>query len=182
MHHFRIFLRMPRSSAMKEPCSKLLLFSHSVVSTSLLPYGLQHARLPCPSLFSGVCSNSCLLSPTISSSVIPSSSFLQSFPASIRVFPKIWLFTSGGAKYWSFSFSISASKEYSGLIFLRIDWFDLSVQGTLKSLLEHQQFKDIGSSALSLFYCPALTSACDYWENHSFDLTDLCWQSNVSAF
>ena len=71
-------------------------------------------------------------------------------------------------KYWSFSFSISPTNEYSGLISLRIDWLDLlAVQGTLKSLL--QQFKSINSSVLSLLYGPALTSIHDSWKNHSLD-------------
>ena len=87
----------------------------------------------------GVYSNSCPLSqwchPTTSSSVNPFFSSFQSFPAS-GSFPMSWLFTSG-AKYWSFSFSISHSNEYSGLISFRIEWFDvLAVQGTLKSLLQ----------------------------------------------
>ena len=74
-------------------------FNHSVVSDSLPPHGLQHARPPCPSPIPGVYPNSCPSSrwchPTISSSVIPFSSCLQSFPAS-RSFPKSWLFASGG--------------------------------------------------------------------------------------
>ena len=85
-------------------------------------------------------------------------------------------------KYWSFSFSISACNEYSGLISFRIDWYDLlAVQRTLKSLLQHQ-FESINSLALSLLYGPTLTSIHDYWESHSFDYMDLCWQSDVSAF
>ena len=77
----------------------LLLFSRSVMSNSLWSHGLQHARLPCPSLSPGVCSNSCPLSwwclTTISSSVSPFSSCLQSFPAS-GSFPMSRLFASGG--------------------------------------------------------------------------------------
>ena len=96
----------------------LLLFS-----CSLQPHGLQHARLFCPSPSPGACSSSCLLSqwchPTISSSVIPFSSCLQFFPA-LRSFPISQLFTSGGQS-WNFSFSISPSNEYSGLISFRID-------------------------------------------------------------
>ena len=72
-------------------------------------------------------------------------------------------------KYWSFSFSISPSNEYSGLIPFRMDWIDLlAVQGTLKSLLQHHSPK---SSILqrSLLYDPTLTSIHDYWENRSFD-------------
>ena len=115
-------------------------FSRSVMSNFLQSHGLQHARLPCPSPTPGVCSNSYPLSwwchPTISSSAIPLSSHLQSFPASVSssnesVLPIRWW------KYWNFIFSISPSSEYSGLISLRIDWLDLlAVQGTLKSLLQ----------------------------------------------
>ena len=72
-------------------------------------------------------------------------------------------------KYWNFSFSISPSSEYSGLISFRIDWFDLlAVQGTLESSLT-PQFKSINSSSLSFLYGPTLTSIHDYWKDHSFD-------------
>ena len=92
-----------------------------------------------------VYSNSCPLSqwchPTISSSVIPFSSHFQSFPAS-ESYPVNQFFASGGQSYWSFSFSISPSSEYSGLISFRVDWLDLlAVQGTLKSLLQHHSSK-----------------------------------------
>ena len=71
-------------------------------------------------------------------------------------------------KYWSFSFSISPSNEYSGLISFRIDWLDLlAIWGTLKSLLLHN--KSINSLALSFLCSPTLTSIHDYWKNHSFD-------------
>ena len=113
--------------------------SHSVMSDSLWPHGLQHARLPCPALTPGAYSNSCPLSqwchPTISSSVIPFSSWVQSFPA-LGSFPVRW------PKYWSFIFSINPSNEYSGLIAFKIDGFDLlAVQGILKSLLQHHSSK-----------------------------------------
>ena len=109
---------------------------------SLQSHGLQHTRLPCPSPTPRVCSDSCPLRrwchPAVSFSVIPFSSCLQSFPAS-GSFQMSQLFTSGGHKYWSFSFVISPSNEYSGLISFRTDWLDLlAVQGTLKSLLQHQ--------------------------------------------
>ena len=116
------------------------------MSNSLRSHGLQHTRLPCASPSSRVCSNSCPLSqrchPTISSSVVPFSSCLQSFPAS-GSYPVSQLFTSGGQQtYWSLNFSISSSNEYSGLVSFRIDWFDLpAVQGTLKSLLQHHSSK-----------------------------------------
>ena len=113
-------------------------------SSSLQPHGLQHSRPPCPSPMPGACSNSCSLSqwchPTISSSVVPFSSCLQSFPAS-GSFPMSVLCIRW-PKYWNFSFSISASNEYSGLISFRMDWLDLlAVQGTLKSLLQHHSPK-----------------------------------------
>ena len=104
------------------------------------PHGLQHARLSCPSPTPGTYSNSCPLSwwchPTISSTIIPFSSCLQSLPA-WRSFPM-----SQWPKYWSFSFSISPSNECSGLISFRMDWFYFfAVQGTLKSLLHHHSSK-----------------------------------------
>ena len=72
-------------------------------------------------------------------------------------------------KYWSFSFSISPSTEYSGLISFRIDWFHLlAVQGTLNTNSSTPQFKSINCSLLSFLYSPALTSIHDYWKNHSF--------------
>ena len=87
--------------------------------------------------------------PTISSSVIPFSSCLQSFPAS-GSFPNESVLHIRQPKYWSFSFSISPSNEYSGLIALRIECFDLlAVQGTLKSLLQHD------SSKASILWCSA---------------------------
>ena len=99
------------------------------------------------------------------------------------IFPSIRPFSSESRlwmrcpKYWSFSFSISPSNEYSGLISFRNDWLDLlAVQGTLKSLLQHH------SSKASILYGPMLTSMHDYWKNHSLDQMDLCQQSNVSAF
>ena len=105
-------------------------------------------------------------------------------------FPTIRVFSSESAlqirwpKYCSFSLCISPSNGYSGLISVRIDWFDLlAVQGTLKSGAGAPQFEGINFSMWSLFYCPGLTTIHDYWKkNHSFDSTDLCRQSNVSAF
>ena len=129
----------------------LLLFSCSVMSDSLWPHESQHARPPCPSSFPRVHSNSRPLSqwchPTISSSVVPFFSCLQSFPE-LGSFPNESVLCIRWPKYWSFSFSISHSSEYSGLISFRIDWFDLfAVQGTLKSLLQHHGLK------ASLFRC-----------------------------
>ena len=120
-------------------------FSCSVVSDSLQPHGLQHTSPPCPSPTPRVCSNSCPLSqwchPTTSSSVIPFSSCLQSFPAS-GSFPMSQILRIRWPKCWSFSFSISPSNEFSGLISFRMDWLDLlAVPGTLKSLHQHHSLK-----------------------------------------
>ena len=146
-------------------------FNCSVVSDSLWPPGLQHTRLPCPS-------------PTpeftqthvhwVGDAIQPSHSLLSPSPPAFNlsqhqglsyesVLPIRW------PKYWSFSFSISPSKEYSGLISFRMDCLDLlAVQGTLKSLIQHQ-FKNINSSVLSFLYSPSLTSRHDYWKNYSLD-------------
>ena len=119
----------------------------SVTKSSLThcdPKGCSTSRLPWPSLSLWVCSNSCPLSqwyhPTISSSVTHFSSCLQ-FSQHQDLFQ--WVGSSHQvSNYWSFSFSISPSNEWSGFISFRIDWFDLfAVQGTLKSLLQHHSSK-----------------------------------------
>ena len=112
-------------------------FSRSVVSDSLRPHESQHARPPCASPTPGVHPDSCASSlwchPAISSLVVPFSSCPQSVPAS--VFSKESTLHMRWPKYWSFSFSISPSNEYPGLISFRMDWLDLlAVQGILKSL------------------------------------------------
>ena len=162
----------------------LVLFSCSVVSNSLKPHGLQHARLPCPSPPCGAYSNTHPLSqwchPTTSSSVIPFSSCLQSFPAS-GSFLMCQLFASGGQH-------IGASASASVFSMNIQDWFPLGQAGWIslqsKGLSESSptpQFKSISSLALSLLYGPTLTSIHDYWKNHIFDYMDLCQQSNVST-
>ena len=119
-------------------------FSRSVMSNSLWPHELQHARPPCPSPTPRVHSSSHPSSqwchPAISSSVVPFSSCPQSPPAS--VFSNESTLLMRWPKYWSFSFSISTSKEHPGLIYFRMDWLDLlAVQGTLNSLLQHHSSK-----------------------------------------
>ena len=118
-------------------------FSRTVVSDSLQPHGLQHARPPCPSLTPRLYSNSC---PLIES-VMPSNHLILCCPLLLlpSTFPSIRVFSNESVlhishqpKYWSFSFSISPSNEYSGLISSKMDWLDLlAVQRTLKSLLQY---------------------------------------------
>ena len=146
-------------------------FSRSVVWDSLRPRESQHARPPCPSPTPRIYSSSCPLSrwcyPTISSSVVPFSSFLQSFPAG--VFSNESALCIRWSKYWSFSFNTSPSNEHPRLISFRMDWlYLLAVQGTLKSLLQHHSSK---ASILqpSAFFIVQLTSIHDHWKNHSLD-------------
>ena len=136
-------------------------FSCSVVSDSLRPHEPQHTRPPCPSPTPRVHANPCPLSrwchPTISSFLIPFSSCPQSFPAS-GAFSNESALRIRWPKYWSFSFSISPSNEYSGLISFGMDWFDLlAVQGDSQASSPTPQFKNISSSALSLLHSPTLT-------------------------
>ena len=154
-----------------------LLFSCSIVSDSLRPHGLQHARLPCPSTCPRVCTNSCPLSwwchPTISPSVDPLSSCLQYFPAS-GSFLTSWLFASGGQ-------SIGASILASVLPMNIQDWFPLRLTGwspcsprDSQESSPTPQFKSINSSGISFLYGPTLTSIQDCWKNHSCQCVDLC--------
>ena len=153
----------------------IVWFIRLVVSNSLQNHGLQLTRLPCPSPTPRAYSNSCPSSgwccPTISSSVIPFSSCLQSFLTfPVRVFSSELVPCIRWPKYWSFRFSISPSSEYSGLISFRIDWFDLlAVQEDSQESSSTPQFKSINSSALSFLYSSALTSIHDYWKSHTFD-------------
>ena len=130
-------------------------FSSSVMSDSLWPHGQQHARLPCPLPTPSVYSNSCSLSwwfhPTISFSVIPFSSHLQSFPG-LGSFLMSQFFASGDQSIGVSASKSSPSNEHSGLISFRMDWLDLlAVQGTLKSLLHHHSSKSsIFGAQLSL--------------------------------
>ena len=160
-------------------------FSNSIVSNSLQPRELQHATLPCLSPRPGACSNSCPLSwwchPTISSSVVPFSSRLQSFPAT-GIFPKCQFFASGGQ-------SIGASASASVFPMNIQDWFPLGLTDLIflqskglsrvfcNTIVQKHQF-----FSFSFLYCPTFTFIHDYWENHSTDYTDFCQPSNVSAF
>ena len=150
------------------------------MSDSLRPHGLQHARLLCPSLTPRACSNSC-----------PSNHLILSCPLLLlpSIFPIIRVFSDESVlrirrpKYWSFSFSISPSNDYSGLISSRMDWSDLlAVQGTLKSLFQHH------SSKPSILWCstffivelshPYMTTE----KTITLTIQTFVGQSNVSAF
>ena len=132
-------------------------FSCSVMFTSLQPHEPQHAMPPCPSPTPKRMSMEL---------VMPSNDLILCLPLHLlpSIFPSIRVFSNDSVlriewpKYWSISFNNSPSNEYPGL------------------------FKSINSSALSFLYSPTLTSIHDHWKNHSPDWTDLCWQSNVSAF
>ena len=152
---------------------------------SLRPHGLQHARPPCPSPTPRVYSNSYPMNrwchPAISSSVTPFSSCPQSLPAS-ESFPMSQLFAWGGQ---STGVSASASvlpvniQDWSPLGW--IGWISLQSKWLLRvfsntTVQKHQFFW------CSAFFTVQLTSIHNHWKNHSLDQTDLCWQSNVSAF
>ena len=95
---------------------------------------------------------------------------------SIRVFSNESVLHIRWPKYWSFSFSISLSNEYSRRISFWMHWLDLpAVQGTFKSLLQHHSSKASILWCSACFFGPTLTSIHDYWKNHSFDQMDLCW-------
>ena len=126
-------------------------FSHWVMSDSLRPHDLQHARPPCPSPTPGVHPNSCALSQWchLAISSCHPLLLLPPIPPSIRVFSNESTLRMRWPKYWSFSFSIIPSKEHPGLI-SGLDWLDLlTVQGILKSLLQHH------SSKASILRCSA---------------------------
>ena len=162
--------------------SSLLLFSH--VRLFVTPWTAAHqAYLSFP-----ISLSLCKLMSI--ESVMPSSHlifghpilFLPSIFLSVRVFSNESALHIWWPKCWSFSFSISPSNEYPGLISFRIDWFDLlAVQGTLKSLPQHHSSKSLIFQC-SAFFTVQFTSVQDYWKNHSFDYTDLYQQSDVSAF
>ena len=161
-------------------CFTPVQFSCSVMSNSLRPHGLQHARLPCPSPTPGVYSNTC-----------PFNHFLLCHPLLLlpSIFPSIRDFSNEPVlcirwpKYWSFRVSISPSNEYSGLISFRMEWLDLlAVQVTLKSLLQHHCSKASVLRCSALFIVQLSRLYMTTGKTIALTRPDLCWQSNVSAF
>ena len=148
------------------------MFSSVQSCPNLQSHGLQHGRLYYPSSTPGAYSNSrlssCWCHPTISSSVVPFSSWLQSFPT-LESFPMSQFFASGDQ-------NIGVSTPASVLLMNVQDWFPfgltglifLQFQGTRESS-PTPQFKSISSSMLNFLYGPTLKSIHDYWKNHSFD-------------
>ena len=144
------------------------------MSDSLRLHGLQHARIPCPRS---------LLKLMSIESVMPSNHLILCRPLllppsifpSIRVFSNELVLCIRWLKYWSFSFSISPSNEYSGLISFKIDWFDLlAVQGTLKTLLQHHSSKDSILQCSTFFMVQLSHPYMTTGKNHSLDYIDLC--------
>ena len=101
---------------------------------------------------------------------------LPSIFSSIRIFFNELALHMRSPKYWSFSITINPSNEYLGLISFKIDLFDLAVQGTLKTLLQHHSLK------ASILYDSTLRFIHDYWRYHSLDYMDLCWQTDFFNF
>ena len=165
-------IHLPESFALGNPPEPSVQVSRSVVSSSLRPHGLQHARLPCTSPTPRAYWNSSPLSqrchPTISSSIIPFSSHLQSFPAS-ESFPMSQFFASDGQ-------SIGVSASASVLLMNIQDWFPLGLIGWIS--LQSKGLSRVFSNTivqkhqffiLNFLYSPTLTSIHDYWKNHNFD-------------
>ena len=165
-----------------------------------LPFGVIVQSLSCVQLFVtpwtaahqaslSITNSWSLLKFKSTESVMPSNHLILCHPLLLlpSIFPSIRIFSNESAfpirwpKCWSFSFSISPSNEYSGLISFRIDWFDLlAVQGRdSQESSPTSQFKRINALVFTLFHGPTLTSIgkMDYWKKHSFDYTDFCWQS-----
>ena len=137
------------------------MFSHWVMSNSLWSHGLLYTRLPCPSLSPGVCSNSCPLSWwCYLTNLILCLPLLLLSSVLMRVFFSnelaLWI---RWPKYWSSSFSISPSNEYSGLISFRIDWFDL-LAVWVSIVYTHQS---LNSSPSFPYWHPYICSLIIFW-------------------
>ena len=161
----------------------LLLFSHCCVQLFVTPWTAACQA----SLFTTSWSLPKLTSIEL---VMPSNHLIPCHPILLlpSIFPSIRVFSNEFAlcirwqKYWSFSLSIGTSSEYSELIFFRIDWFDLAVQGTLKSLLQHHSLETSFLWCSAFFMVQLLHPYMTTGKTIALTMTDLCRQSNVSAF
>ena len=153
---------------------------------SLGPHGLQHSRLPCPSLSPGICSNSCSLKqwchPTSHPLLSPSP------PAALNVSQHQGLFQWVGSPHQVAKVLELQLQHQSFQCVFRVDflyhwliWSPCCSRDSEESS-PAPQFESINSLVLSLLHCPTLTPIHDYWKNHSLEYADLCWQSDVSAF
>ena len=156
----------------KQPM-KLLFFvvvlQSLIVSNSLQPQGLHHTKVPCPLSYLefALIHVHWIGNVILPSHPLPPLSFFAFKLSPIRVYSHESDLLIRWTNYWSFS--ISPSNEYSGLISFRIDWFDLLHSKGSKESSPAPQFKSSNSSALSILCGPTVTSVCDYWKNHSFD-------------
>ena len=167
---------LPKEKARVCPYMNMILlissvrFSCLVMSDSLWTHGLQNARPPCPLPTPRVYPNPCPLSqwchPTIS--VVPISYCLQSFPA-LGVFSNDLILCIRWPKYWSFSFNIRPSNEYSGLISCTMDWLDLLAVQEISRIFSSTTVQKHQFFGTQLFYSSILISIHDYCKNHSLD-------------
>ena len=152
---------------------------------SLQIHGLQHTRLLCHPVSPGVCLNSCPLSQwcylTISSSVIPVSFGLQSFPAS-RSFAICWLFSSGGQSIGASASGSVLQMNIQGSFLLGLTDLIFFQSKWLSKVYSNTTVQSTNSLLLSHLYGPTLTSIPDYWKSYGFDDMGLCRQSDISVF
>ena len=182
----QIYLRIKHSTIIGSlTISQSQFSSVAQLCLTLRSHGLQYTRPPCISSTSKFTQTHV---PWVGDAIQPSHPLSLPSPPAFNLsqhqgFSNEAVLCIKQPKYWSLSFSINPSNEYSGLISFRINWF-----GSPCSPRDSQessptpQFKRINSLALSFLYSPTLTFIHDDWKNHSFDQMDLCWQSNVSAF
>ena len=155
------------------------------MSNSLRPHGWQHARLPCPSLPSGVYLNSC----HISDAIQPSHPLSSPSPLVLSLSQNQDFFQWVGAGHLMVAKVLKLQLQHQSFQWiLRVDflsdwlaWSPCSLRDSSESA-PASQFESISSLALSLLYGTALTSIHVHWKNHSFDYRDLCWQTDVSVF
>ena len=157
-------------------------FSHSVVSDYLRSHELQHTRLPCPSPFPWVCSNSC---PLIGDAIQPSHPLLSPFPCTFNLSQHQGLFQWVSSSHQVAKVLALQLQHQSFQWIFRVDFLWDGLAGPPCSPNDSQgssptpQFKSINSLPFTLVYGPTLTSVHDNWKNHSFDYMNLCQQSNA---